>query len=407
MFNREPTKIMAHLWCGKDKIPVEAKYATQFSLSVRFLNGYETDQETTFGKLVFEKNDNQVEIGPCQFMPDAHDKGYAGRIVFSRDVYDLNSLFFEDKLEKLQAEFFHLPLILSHKDKIKPKFKEYTAKLTYDLNVYKNLFDTLDARYAGEPEAIKKHVQTALIETEGQKFMRFLDNKLEEFENVIIDFSKKEHERHGYYFRKQLWGFLMCSPFMTRTNLKPRGYSGDSVMMKMIYDNKFEGSSTFGKLMHKHPIEHPAAQAVRNRRELIAKILGKLKTQKLNSRGQKIKILSVACGPAFELQDVITTIEDCARFHFTLLDQDENALDEARSQIAKIEKKLGAKVTVDYLNESVRTLLKTAELSKRWGSFDYIYSMGLFDYLTPAVRCFCTSQNLGIISYKYNYQICI
>ncbi len=376
---------MAHLWYGKDKIPVEAKYASRFSLSVRFLNGYETDQETTFRKLVFEKNDNQVEIGPCQFMPETDDDGYRGRLVFSRDVYDLNSLFFENKLEKLQAEFFHLPLILSHKDKINPSFKEYTANLTYDLNVYKNLFDTLDARYAGETEEIKKHVQAALIETEGRKFMKFLDQKLDEFENVIIDFSRKEHERHGYYFRRQLWSFLMCSPFMTRTNLKPRGYSGDSIMMKMIYNDKFEGDSTFGKLMHKHPIEHPAAQAVRNRRDLIAKILGELKARKLKGNGQKIKILSVACGPAFELQDVITSTEDCARFHFTLLDQDENALDEARNQIAGIEKKLGAEVEADYLNESVRTLLKTAELSKRWGNFDYIYSMGLFDYLTPPV----------------------
>ena len=85
---------MAHLWYGKDKIPVEAKYASRFSLSVRFLNGYETDQETTFRKLVFEKNDNQVEIGPCQFMPETDDDGYRGRLVFSRDVYDLNSLFF-------------------------------------------------------------------------------------------------------------------------------------------------------------------------------------------------------------------------------------------------------------------------------------------------------------------------
>lgn len=376
---------MAHLWYGKDKIPVEAKYASQFSLSVRFLNGYETDQETTFRKLVFEKNDNQIEIGPCQFMPETDDDGYRGRIVFSRDVYDLNSLFFENKLEKLQAEFFHLPLILSHKDKIHPSFKEYTANLTYDLNVYKNLFDALDARYAEETQEIKKHVQAALIETEGRKFMKFLDHKLDEFENVIINFSRKEHERHGYYFRRQLWSFLMCAPFMTRTNLKPRGYSGDSIMMKMIYDDKFEGDSTFGKLMHKHPIEHPAAQAVRNRRDLIAKILGELKSRKLKGNGQKIKILSVACGPAFELQDVITSTEDCARIHFTLLDQDENALDEARNQIAKIEKKLGAEVEVAYLNESVRTLLKTAELSKRWGNFDYIYSMGLFDYLTPPV----------------------
>jgi len=384
MMNREPIIFKAHLLQGEEKISIEAKYASQFSLSIRFLNGNKADQETVYRKLVFQKNGNQVEIGPCQFIPETSNNGSNGRIVFYQDVYDLNSLFFDDKLEKLQAEFFNLPLIIAHKDKIKRPFKEYTANLTYDLNVYKNLFDLLDSRYADEPEEIKQSVQRAIIETEGRKFMKFLDEKLEEFENIIINFNKKDHERHGYYLRKQLWSFLICSPFMTRTNVKPRGYSGDSVMMKMIYDDQYAGDSTFGRLMHKHPIEHPAAQAVRNRRDLIAKMLSALKSRELKSN-KKIRILSVACGPAFELQDIITSPEDCARFHFTLLDQDEQALSEAKNQIKLIEKKLGQKIEAEFLNASVRTLLKTPELDKKWGNFDYVYSMGLFDYLTPPV----------------------
>ncbi len=384
MMNREPIIFEGYLLQGEEKIAIEAKFASQFSLSIRFLNGNKADPETVYRKLVFQKNGNSVEIGPCRFIPETADSGSNGRIVFHQDVYDLNSLFFDDKLEKLQSEFFNLPLIIAHKDKIQRSFKEYTANLTYDLNVYKNLFDLLDSRYAGEPEEIREHVQRAIIETEGRKFMKFLDEKLEEFENIIINFSKKDHERHGYYLRKQLWSFLMCSSFMTRTNVKPRGYSGDSVMMKMIYDDQYAGNSTFGKLMHKHPIEHPAAQAVRNRRDLLAKMLSTLKSRELKS-DKKISVLSVACGPAFELQDVITSAEDCARFHFTLLDQDESALSEAKTQIELIEKKLRQKIEAEFLNESVRTMLKTAELDKRWGNFDYIYSMGLFDYLTPPV----------------------
>lgn len=137
--------------------------------------------------------------------------------------------------------------------------------------------------------------------------------------------------------------------------------------------------------MHKHPNEHPGAQAVRNRRELIAKMLGALKTGEWKSNTGKIRVLSVACGPAFELQDVITSAKDCSRFHFTLLDQDKKALAEARSQIAGLEKKFGEKIEAEFLNESVRTMLRTPKLEKVWGQFDYIYSMGLFDYLTPPV----------------------
>ena len=385
MIDREPIKFAAHLIQGEEKISIEAKYASKFSLLIRFLNGHKADPGSEFSKLVFSKNGEEIKIGPCQYITEPKKNGYQGRIVFSQDVYDLNSLFFEDKLEKLQAEFFNLPLILAHKDDIENSFREYTANLNYDLNVYKNLFDCLDARYADEPEVIKQHVQDAIIETEGRKYMAFLDEKLEEFEDIIINYSKKDHERHGYYLRKQLWTFIMCSPFMTRTNLKPRGYSGDSVMMKMIYDNKYEGNSTFGKLMHKHPSEHPAAQAVRNRRDIITKMLSKVKSTDMKTSSKKIKVLSVACGPAFEIQDVLTTAEDCSRFHFTLLDQDATALSEAASQLTQLEKKLGTKIEVEFLNESVRTMLTTPKLDKMWGQFDYIYSMGLFDYLTTPV----------------------
>ena len=30
-------------------------------------------------------------------------------------------------------------------------------------------------------------------------------------------------------------------------------------------------------------------------------------------------------------------------------------------------------------------MLKSPELNKMWGKFDYVYSMGLFDYITPPV----------------------
>ncbi|MDJ0809746.1 MAG: class I SAM-dependent methyltransferase [Desulfobacterales bacterium] len=383
---RQPTmRFNAHLLQGEARIPIEAQYDSRFSLLIRFFNGFPSNQAAEFSKIVFQQNGDKIELGPCEYIVEPHHQNFQGRLVFKQAVYDLNSLFFKNKIDKLQTEFSNLPLILAHKSKIKSEFKEFTAHLTYDLNVYKNIFDTLDARYADEPEPIKQKVQEAIIETEGRKFMRFMDQKLEDFENIIIDYSKKEHERHGYYLRKQIWHFLMCAPFMARTNLKPRGYSGDSVMMKMLYDNRYEGRSTFAKLMHKHPNEHPAAQAVRNRRKLIATMLGELKTRGPKSRGQKIKVLSVACGPAFELQDILTSAQDCALFQFTLLDQDKSALSEAASQIAALENKFNTKIEVELLNESVRTMLTTPKLEKMWGQFDYIYSMGLFDYLTPPV----------------------
>jgi len=377
--------INANLGMGQETIPIDAKYASKYSLLIRFLNHKRFADGAEFSKLVIKNNGEEFELGPCRFVSEPNIDGYHGRLIFVCDVYDLGSLFSDNRLVSLQNAFIDLPLVLAHKNNVRQTFKDYTANLSYDLNVYKTLFDDLDAEYSQEPSDIRESVQTAIINTEGKKFIRFLDEKLHELERVVADFSKEEHERHGFYFRKLLWSIIMCSPFMSRTNLKPRGYPGDSVMMRMLYKNEYEGETTFSKLMHKHPLDHPAARAVRNRRKLISQRLMETQMGKSMPSGKKLKVLSVACGPAFELQDILLSPEDCEKYHFTLLDQDRHALYEAAHLIDQIERNLGAKAHVDYLNESVRTMLATSQLREKWGQFDFIYSMGLFDYLTPPV----------------------
>ena len=92
-------------------------------------------------------------------------------------------------------------------------------------------------------------------------------------------------------------------------------------------------------------------------------------------------VLSVGCGPAFELQNIFTSQRDCDRFHFTLFDQDSAALSEAAELLGGIERKIGAQPRIDLVQGSVRTMLFSRKVSDRWGKFDFIYSLGLFDYL--------------------------
>lgn len=215
--------------------------------------------------------------------------------------------------------------------------------------------------------------------------MNFLSVRLHDLEEEVKLYTREEHERHGFYFRKQVWNMILTSEFMARTNLKPRGYMGDSEMMRMIYENDYAGASTFAKLMHKHPVEHPAAQAVRNRRIRIAGMLQEVQKKFDHLPPKGFKILSVACGPAFELQDLLNSPEDFDKYNFTLLDQDKSALLEAAKNVEDVEKRMKQKVRTTYLKDSVRTMLSTPKLAEKWGQFHFIYSMGLFDYLTPPV----------------------
>ena len=153
----------------------------------------------------------------------------------------------------------------------------------------------------------------------------------------------------------------------------------------MVYLNDYQGDSTFAKLFHKHVVEHPAAQSVRNRIKLIAKLLDSVNNDAGFSQQMNVQVLSVGCGPAFELQGVLTSPNDCKKYNFTLLDQDPLAHSEAAALVHKIEKRFDSKINVDYLECSVRTMLFSRKLKQNLGQFDFIYSMGLFDYLVAQV----------------------
>jgi len=381
--NRSEFRTRATLTDGRDSVPVEAEYVSRYSLNIKFLNGKSFPDGFIFPKLIFNLNGRYIKLGPCKLLKNGNPNGKSGKLVFVKDVYDFENLFFNRNIVKLQSLFINVPLILGHKNEIKNEFKEYTANLTYDLSVYKDIFDQIDEQIKSEPKDVKDMIRKSVIETEGRKYMAFFDEKLRGLEDLVRNYSNENHERHGYYFRKQLWGMILTSPIMRRTNLKPRGYAGDYEMMKMIYDNSYEGKSIFGMLMHKHPMEHPAAQAVRTRRKLIAKSFQEIDKNNNWNDKKKLSILSVACGPAYELKDILTSSVNKSNIHFTLLDQDPYALAEASRLVKKLEEKFVIKINTTLLNESVRTMLTTSQISDQWGKFHFIYSMGLFDYLTP------------------------
>ncbi len=370
---------------GTDKIPIRTENTSKYSLLFRYSGRRHHNRLEEPVKLLIKNNGDSVELGPCRILSDDTLNGYGGRLVFTNGAYDFECFLAKNKILKLQTPFSDLLHVMARKDAIRSSFKEYTADLTYGLNVYKNLFDEMDTRYGGEQEDVRKYLQRAIIDSEGEAFKRFLDDKLDELQHTVENYSREEHQHHGFYFRKQLWNFILCSALIARTNLKPRGYAGDSEMMRMIYLNDHLGNSTFSKLMHKHAVEHPAAQSVRNRIKLIAELLQKDRSNSGFSLQERMKVLSVGCGPALELQEVLKSPRDCEKYHFTLLDQDSQALSEATTLINEIEKKFSCKVSADYLECSVRTMIFAAKLQQKMGQFDFIYSMGLFDYLAPSV----------------------
>jgi extracellular factor (EF) 3-hydroxypalmitic acid methyl ester biosynthesis protein len=70
-----------------------------------------------------------------------------------------------------------------------------------------------------------------------------------------------------------------------------------------------------------------------------------------------------------------------------LFDQDRHALSHAFRRLQPLVKE---QISVLYLNESIKRLLRDAELFGGFGHFDAIYSAGLYDYLQPATAVVLT-----------------
>ena len=209
---RDQVAIKAWIISGSKKMPIDTKFASKYSVWVKFAGNRRYQNGAEFSDLLIKMNGETFELGRCNLIAEPNIEGYAGRLVLTGDFHDLESLFFKHKTVKLQTAFFNLKLLLEHKTKIKKAFKDYVADLAYDLSIYRNLFDTLDTEYESEPENVKEVVQHAVLETEGRNFMKYLDGRLTELEGLVSGLGRTDRERHGFYFRRQLWNTIMCSP---------------------------------------------------------------------------------------------------------------------------------------------------------------------------------------------------
>jgi extracellular factor (EF) 3-hydroxypalmitic acid methyl ester biosynthesis protein len=179
--------------------------------------------------------------------------------------------------------------------------------------------------------------------------------------------------------RRHLHEFFMQSPSVHRCWQKPFGYPGDYEVMRFIYEKPFEGPNLFAKAVSYTFDQTRAACAVRHRKDLVKRQLRDL----IESRRAPLRILAIACGPAQELVELLEEMPELpAPLEIVLFDQDKGALAYAYRRLKPIAEAKRAKVI--YLHESIKRLLRDAELFAGFGRFDLIYSVGLFDYLRQA-----------------------
>jgi extracellular factor (EF) 3-hydroxypalmitic acid methyl ester biosynthesis protein len=225
----------------------------------------------------------------------------------------------------------------------------------------------------------------ALIDRVRRDFSANVISASEEVDGVLRTVPPAHAKSLQQYSIRMIDRYLMQAPWMQRARLKPFGYPGDYEVMRFFYERNFEGPTLFAKAIGYTTILMKPAQAVVFRKDLIKRQLRAM--IKARAGGERpIRVLSVAAGPAQELYDLFGEMDRLpGALEIVLFDQDKGALSYAYRRLKPlVDRKFPGQVRLLYLHESIKRLLRDAELFSSFGLFDLVFSCGLYDYLQLA-----------------------
>jgi extracellular factor (EF) 3-hydroxypalmitic acid methyl ester biosynthesis protein len=309
-------------------------------------------------------------------------------------VFNIDAIEEQERLTSV-AGAVHSLLNSSQKFRdIHPEFKAVTA----DMRAYlEGLQEILNMPLAARPTADSQR-NVFLDELLGMFSSRF-DEYWSALDHLIesLDLDDTGHSLYRSYLQSHIHSLILSAPICHRIFYKPLGYPGDFEMMRMIRDNHFIGGSHFSKLIHAYALKTPMAIANRNRIHYLSE---KIASFVEGCDAAEVRILSIASGPALEIQHLIETKPHLAdRIHITLLDQEVEALRYSQDSIymKRIINTCG--IQVDLIHQSVGSFLKQIARGKgNFPTFDMIYIFGLFDYFDDRMCSFCMNKSAALLN---------
>jgi extracellular factor (EF) 3-hydroxypalmitic acid methyl ester biosynthesis protein len=243
-----------------------------------------------------------------------------------------------------------------------------------------------EARRMGE--AITTFRTTMLdLDKEAMKHGELPEESFQKFFAKAIQFMEYTHrilgpgsplpepvrEQMGYRLHQELLPYVLSTETADRFYSKPRGYAGDYLAIDGLYRNEPGGKGRLGPVVDRMFLQTPPAVAVRNRRKLLSDEIVRTVQE---SKAHPVNVLCLASGPASEIFDAFSRIEEKNRLHVTLLDIDIQAL--AYVDGLRRKRRLTGQITLR--NENLIALI-LGRVKLELPPQDLVYSIGLIDYL--------------------------
>ena len=278
--------------------------------------------------------------------------------------------------------------------KINPEFRLWVSEFADHLGAVKAFADNEERQLEASDRRSREAALEDYVEEARPAFVeRMLAAELELHE-LVNGFTEDEHAVHRRHYNQHIYPYLCESLFLRRAMDKPMGYAGDYEMMNMLYRDHAEGNSLFAWLMNAYGINVRAAQAVRNRRNLLTEAIIQASQ---GGDSDRVRIASVGCGPAYEIQRLLEQRPHLGNnLEIVLIDQEPRAIAFCERMLAPLIARTGVKAHV--VKESIRKLIAHPSLQTALGTCDLIYSAGLFDYLDEKPFVHLARTLLGSLS---------
>ncbi|MCX4242594.1 hypothetical protein OEB96_18335 [Paraliomyxa miuraensis] len=297
------------------------------------------------------------------------------RMLQLRDMASTSAL--ETVLETQRTERELLP----------PQWRAAVADLAQLLKRTADFFDQIEAAIPGtQATNYERNLFEELFPTWGAEY----HSMLRELHALTIELPAEVRTAGLDYAAHLLLPLVYIGPAHRRAYDKPQGYAGDFELMRLFFTPVMEGDTLFARFLHYSAQRYPTAHTVVSRERTLREILRERIRQE-----RPLRILSLACGPALEIQHVLAEVTKIRQpIDLYLLDQDEDALAHAHRAVRHVladRREALAKVRLSALHFSVMQLLRPRDEAEvavardMLRDMDLIYSSGLFDYLPHPV----------------------
>jgi extracellular factor (EF) 3-hydroxypalmitic acid methyl ester biosynthesis protein len=271
--------------------------------------------------------------------------------------------------------------------RVLPEYKVAIADLQTFLTDLRLWLEQVEVGVRSAPTADRIQMEQEAVQRLQPSVVPAINSLFERFEEVALRVEPDLVPAHQAFGKRLVHPLLLGSPFVYRTYAKPLGYAGDYEMVNMMFRDPAEGASLFAKMVNIYALQLPPIIGHRNRITYLTEQLIQ-ETRCLAARQRKLRVFTLGCGPAHEVQRFIAGDALSSHAHLTLADFNDETINRTTAILNEVKRRHGRETSLHLIKKSVHHLLKQADRTTQYTDadrHDFIYCAGLFDYLSNKV----------------------